>query len=284
MEKIQLQKVLYDCNGDYNNLYEKMIIIDKKSTNFNDLYYNEIVYLSMFLYHIKFGIDDLSKNGIIPKLFGNVNSYEEFKNLLDEYKKIEFHNDLLPNETNMFQEIWRLAESKLLSRDSWTKIYSSSIYKNDVNVDGKLYISIDNKDLYQFACLLMTKSLKAGINNFEFKVNNEQSINRRDNVVIYFTKENLNQYLEVIDLIFKENPSIHINDGHLCGYTLRNGVSLAKDYEDGSSFTEKICNTIISLKNKKYSDFQIIDLIDENVTNHLSNILEIVDSRAISRK
>ena len=34
MEKIQLQKVLYDCNGDYNNLYEKMIIIDKKSTNF----------------------------------------------------------------------------------------------------------------------------------------------------------------------------------------------------------------------------------------------------------
>ena len=284
MDKIKLESVLYEFNGDYNDLYEKINVIDKESTDFNYLYYNEIVYLCMFLYHIKYGIESLSKNGIIPKLFSNVNSYDEFKKMLDEYKKIEFHNDLLPNEKNMFQEIWRLAESKLLSRDSWTKVYSSSIYKKDVQEDGKLYISIDNKDLYQFACLLISKSLKAGIKNFEFKLNNNPTINRRDNVVIYFTTENLNQYLMVINQILKDNPNIQINDEHLLGYTLKSGISLAKDYADGSSFTEKVCNTIIKMKERKYSDSQITDLVDDAITMHLSDFLKVIDKQVTLRK
>lgn len=284
MNKIELQRILQDFDGDYNDLYRKINILDKESTSFDSLYYNEIVYLCMFLYHLKFGIETLDKNGNIPKLFDRVETYEEFKMLLNEYKKIEFHNILLLEEKNMFQEIWRLAEFKLLSRDSWTKVYSSSIYKKDINEEGKLYLSVDNKDLYQFACLLTTKSLKEKILDFEFKINNDFSINRRDNVVIYFTKENLNKYLSVIDQIIEENPSIQINAGHMLGHTLSNGVVIAKDYKDGSSFTEKVCNAIIVMKKHGYENDQMIDLLDEKVTIHLTDVLEIVNDQTKKRK
>lgn len=284
MDKIRLENILHGFNGNFYDLYKKINVIDKKNTNFDPTYYNELVYSCMFLYHLNFGIESLSKNGNVPKLFDKVDSYEEFKLLLNEYKKIEFHNKLLPGETNMFQEVWRLAEYKILSKDAWTKVYSSSIYKKDVNEDGKLYISIDNRHLYQFACLLLTKCLKAKLNDFEFKVNNEPSINRRDNVVIYFTKDNLNKYLMVINQLLEECPNIQINESHILGYELENGVVVAKDYEDGSSFTEKVCDSIITLKIDGYDDGDIIELLEETTNKHLMDILKLINQQPRIKK
>ena len=259
--------------------------MNKSQSSFNSIYYNEIVYLSLFLFHLKNGIENLSKKGNIPNLLSKVDSYESFKLELEKYKEIEFHNDLLPNETNLFQEIWRLANAKLLSKDfSWTKIYSSSIYGKEINEDGKLYVSIDNKDLYQFACLMLTNCLKNGIRDFEFKVNNDESINRRDNVVIYFTKENLNKYLEVIEKIKVDYPEITINQSHMLGEELSNGVVIAKDYADGNSFTEKVCQTIIKLRQSGLSSKAIADMLDEAITKHLEPIITLIDNKKSNKK
>ena len=285
MDKFKLKEIIDARDDEYNSLYEKINVIDKHQTDFNQTYYNEIIYLSLFLFHIKKGIDKLSKNGTIPNLISRVDSYESFKHELEKYKDIEFHNDLLPNETNLFQEIWRLASSKLLSRDfSWTKIYSSSIYGKEVKEDGKIYISVDNKDLYQFACLMLTNCLKSGIKDFEFKVNNDNSINRTDNMVIYFTYENLNKYLEIIEKLKVEYPEMLINQCHILGEELSDGVVIAKDYADGSSFTEKICRTILKLKESCIPSEKIVDMINDAVTEHLNQVISQTENKSTNKK
>lgn len=285
MDKVKLKGIIETSDNEYSSLYEKINVIDKDQTDFNQLYYNEIVYASLFLFHLKYGIDKLSKNGIIPKLISKADSYETFKFELEKYKNIEFHNDLLPDETNLFQEIWRLANNKLLSQDfSWTKIYSSSIYDNEIKEDGKIYISIDNKDLYQFACLLLTNCLKSGIKDFEFKVNNDNSINRTDNVVVYFTYENLNKYLDIIEKLKKDYPEMLVNQCHILGEKLSDGVVIAKDYADGSSFTEKICKAILKFKESGIPSEKIVDMISGAVEEHLYQVTSKIENKNSNKK
>lgn len=93
---------------------------------------------------------------MIPKRI----SYEQFKIELEKYKNIEYKNEVISEIKNLFQEIIRLANFKLLDKGYWTKIYSSSTSYEEVKETGKLYVSIDNAYLYQFACLLFTNCLK----------------------------------------------------------------------------------------------------------------------------
>ncbi len=280
MDRVRLLNVLESDCTEYEELYEKINVIDKDKTNFNYLYYDELVYMMLFIYYIKFGITKLSKNGNIPDLGIKVESYEEFKQLLEKYKDIEFHNELVPEVNTVFDEIWRLANFKLLSRDHWSKVYSSNLTGKEVVEDGKLYISIDNEDLYQFACLLVTRCIKSGLKDFEFKVNNNNEINRTDNVVIYFTKENLGKYLEVIASILQEFPNMSINDEHMLAHKVKDGIAIAKDYKDGSSFTEKICNGILTLIKNNYTNEQILDFVEQGITKHLASITDLFDPDA----
>lgn len=273
MNKLEVNQIISQFNGDYNDLYTKIIVINKEKTKFDKMYYDEIVYMSLFLFHLESGIENLSKRNIIPKKFGKVSSYEEFKSLLEDYKNIPYSSEYTPQISNLYEEIWRLAELKLLSRDDWTKMYASSIYSKELKEDGKIYLSVDNESLYQFATLLASTCLRKGMRDFEFKVNNNEEINRRDNIVIYFTNENLNDYLEIINEIKETHLELKFNQSHLLGYELDNHVIIAKDYKDGSSFTEKICKTIISLKQNGYTPEQITDLVENGIEQHLSGVL-----------
>ena len=284
MNKIKLKEILDNFKGDYTELYDEVTVVSHDMNQFDSDYYDEIVYVFLFMFNYKYGIDKLSKNGIIPRLFGKVESYDEFKLLLNKYKEIDFHNDLLPNEFNLFDEIWRLAEVKLLNRDSWTKIYASAITEREVKEDGKLYVSVDNKDLYQFALKFFIRCLEKGIKDCEFKVNNDERVTRRDNVVIYFTKENLNLYLEAIREIIQEIPDIKINEGHLLGYEIEPGIAMARDYKDGNSYTEKFCKAMIVLKEKRVPNQQLVELLEQSSSKYLGDLIAMVNPGAPTLK
>ena len=66
MDKIRLIDAINSSKLDYNDIYDKVNVIKKKKSNFNIESYNEIVYLQMYIYHLKNGINTLSKNGNIP--------------------------------------------------------------------------------------------------------------------------------------------------------------------------------------------------------------------------
>lgn len=276
MDKIRLIDAINSSKLDYNDIYDKVNVIKKKKSNFNIESYNEIVYLQMYIYHLKNGINTLSKNGNIPELIPKRISYEQFKIELEKYKNIEYKNEVIPEIKNLFQEIIRLANFKLLDKGYWTKIYSSSTSYEEVKETGKLYVSIDNAYLYQFACLLFTNCLKKGIYNYEFKVNNDQEINRTDNLVIYFTEDNLNSYLSIINELKQTYPEFNFNYSHILGKELSDGVAIAKDYKDGSSFTEKICSTILELRKKGYDAETIVNSIEGSIDTHLESVTTLI--------
>ena len=276
MDKIRLIDAINSSKLDYNDIYDKVNVIKKKKSNFNIESYNEIVYLQMYIYHLKNGINTLSKNGNIPELIPKRISYEQFKIELEKYKNIEYKNEVISEIKNLFQEIIRLANFKLLDKGYWTTIYSSSTSYEEVKETGKLYVSIDNAYLYQFACLLFTNCLKNGIYNYEFKVNNDQEINRTDNLVIYFTEDNLNSYLSIINELKQTYPEFNFNYSHILGKELSDGVAIAKDYKDGSSFTEKICSTILELRKKGYDAETIVNSIEGSIDTHLESVTTLI--------
>lgn len=276
MDKIRLIDAINSNKLDYNDIYDKVNVIKKKKSNFNIESYNEIVYLQMYIYHLKNGINTLSKNGNIPELIPKRISYEQFKIELEKYKNIEYKNEVISEIKNLFQEIIRLANFKLLDKGYWTKIYSSSTSYEEVKETGKLYVSIDNAYLYQFACLLFTNCLKNGIYNYEFKVNNDQEINRTDNLIIYFTEDNLNSYLSIINELKQTYPEFNFNYSHILGKELSDGVAIAKDYKDGSSFTEKICSTILELRKKGYDAETIVNSIEGSIDTHLESVTTLI--------
>lgn len=116
MDKIRLIDAINSSELNYNDIYNKVTVIEKDKSNFNIESYNEIVYLQMYIYHLKNGIKTLSKNEIIPELFPKKISYEQFKIELEKYKNIEYKNELIPEIKNLFQEIIRLANFKLLDK------------------------------------------------------------------------------------------------------------------------------------------------------------------------
>ncbi len=271
-----------NSSEDYIDFYNNVNIINKPKTNFNEEKYNEIVYLSMYLYHIQNGINTLSKKINIPALFPKQISYEQFKKELERYKNIKYSNDLLPNINNLYQEIIRLANFKLLNKDDWTKVYSTSITQKEFLEAGKIYISVDNSYLYQFALALLISCLENGIYDYEFKVNNNEKINRTDNMVIYFTEDNLNSYLSIIDDLKQQYPDFAINYSHILGKEISNGVAIAKDYKDGSSFTEKVCKTCLELKKNGYNAEMIANLVENSIDNHLKKVTSLISEKELN--
>lgn len=163
-----------------------------------------------------------------------------------------------------------------MHREDWTKIYSSLVFDEEVEEVGKLYVSVDNSYLYQFACLLFVKCLDAGIYDYEFKVNNDEEINRTDNMVIYFTKENLKSYLSIIDELKQVFPNLKLNYAHILGKEISDGVVIANDYKDGSSFTEKVCRIILEYRKKGYDAEYIVNLIESALDVHLEKVVSLV--------
>lgn len=278
MDKIKLKKLLDSFDGDENDLYNAINFVNIQSNQFNSNDYKELLYKTMYLFHRMHGIESIYSKYQIPVIAEKNISYSDFKKYLEELHKYEIDIELLPRVKNHSDNIVRIAASKLLDMGSWnwTRIYSSKLIGQDIAEQGKMYISIDNKDLYMFANLLLEKCLKQGIKDYEFKVNNDDSKTRSDNVVIYFTTENFSKYISLVNQIILENPSMQLNAQNILGYSINSNIKIAKDYENGKeSFTRKVCKTIIALRQRGVDNSKIIESIDSATQKYLSDIIKL---------
>jgi hypothetical protein len=95
-------------------------------------------------------------------------------------------------------------------------------------------------------------------------------------LVIYFTEDNLNSYLSIINELKQTYPEFNFNYSHILGKELSDGVAIAKDYKDGSSFTEKICSTILELRKKGYDAETIVNSIEGSIDTHLESVTTLI--------
>ena len=76
---------------------------------------------------------------------------------------------------------------------------------DDFFVDHRLYVNIDNEDIYLLAHKFVEKCREKDI-PFYFKF--EDSDNRQDNFVIYSDTKNLIKYMECLDEVFSQNKNL----------------------------------------------------------------------------
>lgn len=278
MDKMKLKKLLDSFDGDENDLYKEINFVNIQSNEFNSNDYKDLLYKTMYLFHRMHGIESIYSKYQIPVIAERNISYSDFKKYLEELQKYEIDIELLPGVKNHSDNIIRIAASKLLDMGNWdwTRIYSSKLTGKDIAEQGKMYLSVDNKDLYMFANLLLDKCLKQGIEDYEFKVNNDDNKTRSDNVVIYFTTENFSKYISLVNQIISENPGIQLNAQNILGYSINSNIKIAKDYENGKeSFTSKVCKTIIALRQRGVDNSEIIESIDSATQKYLSDIIKL---------
>ena len=225
-------------------------------------------------------MENVRKDLNLPIVIPNDIDYEQFLKYLEELKQHKVRLELRPDVKSFYDLIMISFKNRLLNMTdpSWTKIYSSTLTGNEIKEIGKMYISVDNKDLYRFATLLLDKSLYYGLEDFESKVNNDEEITRRDSVVIYFTEENMGKYISLVNQIIAENPNIQLNEQNPLGYSIGKNICVGKDYENGSeSFTSKVCKTIVALKNQGINNTTIVDGVDKALGEHLKPVINLLE-------
>ena len=275
MDVIRLKQTLDSFNGSEIDLYNAINFIDKPSNEFDYYDYNEVLYKFMYLFHKKYGIENISKVYKAPLIVNRDISFAEFKQYLEELKKFKIKvNPDLPNVKTYFDNIYRVASYKLLDRDSWTKVYSEKITGEDVSDVGKMYLSVDNRDLYKFANLLLDQCLDLGLEDYCFKVNADDSLTRRDNVVIYFTSDNFYKYISMINKILADNPNILLNEQSALGYSINENIKIGFDFDDGAvSYTEKLCKMILNLLQEGKSSEVVAEYVNKYMEKRVTEFL-----------
>ena len=244
----ELETILKNFKGfTPDELYDDLIIIPNKNSQFNE--------------------EEFKKFIISFSLLNGTNTNINAENLEDYWEKLSRVNpDKLEKMKNNLEKYFK----------HWIQIESNVAKKNTRNI--KLYLSIDNSSLYSFANKFLLASLNQDLKDFSFKVNNNQSINRRDNVVIYCNEENIGTYIKIVQEVIKENPNFIFNSPHLLGIPYDNNIFCGVDYENGNiSYTDRLCETIFEALKEGYSPEKIANLINYKKEKLAPNIYALIE-------
>lgn len=98
----------------------------------------------------------------------------------------------------------------LINQIGWLSVRSHDVgrpgYKSD-DIDCRLYICLASKDIHKFSSYLYEKYKKADI-PFYFKIARNELLNRKDNMVIYSSSNNLGKNLDILKELEEEHSDI----------------------------------------------------------------------------
>ena len=147
-------------------LYDDLIIIPNKNSQFNEEDFKKFI--------ISFSLLNGTTNNINAE---SLRAYWE--------KLTRVNPDKLEKMKDNLERLFK----------HWIPVETNTARKIERNI--KIYLSIDNSSLHAFANEFLLAALNQDLKDFSFKVNNNQSINRRDNVVIHCSDENIGTYIRI---------------------------------------------------------------------------------------
>lgn len=228
----ELKTILENFGGfTADMLYDDLIIIPDKDSDFNKSEYNKFI--------VAYSL--LNTNGLTADL---LRKYIASIGKVGEEKLERMKNNLLSNFPD------------------WVGMSSpnSDTSKNHI----KFYLSVDNSSLHAFGVNFLQECLDKGLQDFDFKINNNGKVNRRDNVVIYCNEDNIGSYYDAIKDTMSKNPGIKLNAPHLLGIRCNDYIYCGTDYENGQvSYTDNVCKMIFKSLNNQSSPDEIADRIEE---------------------
>lgn len=286
MQKKQEQRItdfiINGTNLEFNFFKQKSFISPTYSEQ--EELYDYLMYVAVKNYD--FNIKDNCSIAKIPNDFlKDCNSFEEarvaIKKLGEKLKEEIVYNEIFEKEETL-QNVFYRVKSNL----TWhpigggEKFLSSQLVKTDENHTHRVYVPCDSQFLYKFARILIEKTVKSSI-NFEFKVMNVmENRNGADNIVIYSTKENVNNYIRIINEISIENPEITFCTPHMFGYLVSDYISVAPELGGRNSYSGHIQNELKSVFSEHGRTQVVVNAVLESVDDILSNfgIVEHVEN------
>lgn len=260
MEFNDLREKLYAIRNsnvldDADDLYIELIRVEKngRQSRFNELMQLNLFYECAYRYNREKGLQSLVKIKLPFEIDKNI-SFEKFCMEFEKYQETSIPNDLIEND-DVKKLVLRAVTNRLLDHSDWggwTFINYNTIEgekSESTDLSKKIYISVDNKDLHEFAMLLLKECDERNI-KYDFKINADDSYRRADNVVIYTSDEDFKKYINAIKKIKMQNPFIDFGKGHPLAYHYNDYIGVAPIEEKGSnnSYSENICDKIQELR------------------------------------
>lgn len=248
----ELLEIVKNFNGFHPDMLYGEIIVLKKKSNFNDKEF------------VKFLI------AYILIMGNNITNPQYIRDYWKKSEKMERSKvEKLNNSLNDISPYWI----------GMNFPHSSDDNKSDEQVDNiKIYLSVDNNSLHYFANLFLISCLEYGYTDFDFKINKDESLNRRDNVVIYCNAKNFGQYIKLIQEIVQNNPDIVFNKSHLLGIPYDENIYCGIDFDNGNvSYTVRMCNSIFDALNKGKKPEEIIRIIENFKEKHHLSLMTLTD-------
>lgn len=236
MREKELYDILHNFNGFHpSQLYTELVVIDGQESSFTEEEQREFI-----VAYILYQQGALTKENYQKSLL----NVDKTKTKLDALiKKIK---GILPD---------------------WIDLRGQNATPSENNL--KLYLSVDNSDLHYFATRLISKSLDKDYNDIDFKINNDQTMNRRDNVVIYCNEKNFGKYISVVEEVLSETPDLKLNAPHLLATPYSEHIYVGIDPNDGkTSYTEQLSNALFQgLRNGKSEEFLVQTILEKQKKN-----------------
>lgn len=236
----ELEEILRYFDGtNKDELNDALIILEDVNSCYNFLEYKKFIFTAGFSKTNKFSLKVYLEN--ISKIqMANLELIEKIKTLLEKNNK------------------------------QWLFVSFKNANLNNNNV--KLYLSVDNNSIHLFANHLVMKSLLNNYDDLNFKVNNNEDINRRDNVVIYCNKDNLVKYVNLVNELIEDHPEIVFNSRHLLGIPCGEHISLGIDNNSDISYPESLSNSIFNALTNDKDVNEIINKINAIITKNTDSI------------
>ncbi len=276
-----------DLDADY--IYN-MIISESEGKNIKSNFSEDLNNLCLYLYYKENDLQALTKSEL-PFNIEKGLDFKDFCEWLNKYKLYYSFSELIKDD-NYYDLISRALSNrgKVIESFDW-KSFQKDRLENKTsttspNFSYKIYLPIANDSLEYFALRLLGKCVGKNI-DYDFKINNNPNISRSDNVVVYASDENFNDYINVINSIL-ENGNITLNESqqHLLAFPYSKGISVAPYIDNGKeSFSSIVCNRIFELKNSSssFEDFysQVTSMMNDYYKKLSSNGNFEVTSRDI---
>lgn len=245
--------------------------------------------LCLYLYYRNNNLQSLTKN-VLPFELEKGLPFDLFCIQLEKYKLYKIQDSII-NEDTYYDLIFRslINRNRIIKVNGWKAIQKNNLENSENSLNEsfsyKIYLPIANESLELFSIIFLAKCIKKNV-AYDFKINDNQTISRSDNVVIYATSENVDDYIKIIEAVIKNDSRIKINydQQHLLAYPLNDFISIAPyiDYNN-ESFSSIICNQICELlkKNLTFEVFyqSVLTIID----NHFNKLKEL-QSKSLNKR
>lgn len=172
---------------------------------------------------------------------------------------------------------------------SWNLLGTKNI-KDEIS--HRFYFGISNDKLYELSNILYDKLKLANI-PFYFKTDNNERVERTDNLVLYTSTPLLEQNLKIIEEIKHERPDLinHCYNPSIIVGKFYDKIGYAAEDENAKvSYTNLMCNAFLNSieKSLKYyistnSNIQIKSLYQQKIQKYLNNGKDVSSERVKNR-